>query len=444
MKKRFNLQIDAASVLKGAIDRRSTLKLLSAAVVNLMFPFAAAAAGKKSSKKPTAAAPYPERTPATVMELKHWSNPDYTRVAIALEHDVTWESHELDKGTRNGKPGRIFIDLHNARLGSGLRDITIGDGLLKGVRTALYKPGVVRVVLDTENIRDYKIFPLSDPARLIIDVRGDRREEISRRDSSISNRQQDDAAQSPARQAREESRPEKPVKKEKKQPAISKIRRIVLDPGHGGHDPGAVGASGLQEKDVVLSIALNLRDKIKDELGLDVVMTRSTDVFIPLEERTAIANKVNADLFVSIHANAAQNRHAAGIETYYLNLAKTEKVAQLAAKENGTSLEKVSTLQAILFDLMANYKLNDSAHLAEEVQKVLHKTIRSDYPDTKNLGVKQGPFYVLVGASMPSILTEVAFISNHAEEARLKDPVFLDLAADGIMEGIRSYIASSK
>lgn len=384
--------------------------------------------------------------PAQVLELKHWSNPDYTRIAIALERDVTWESHELDKGAgRAGKPGRIFIDLHNARLSTTVRDITIGDGLLKGVRAALYKPGIVRVVLDTDNIRDYKIFPLSDPARLIIDVRGDRRTEISRLESSLTNRLQDTGmATPPAKTIHEEPKAEHATKPAKKQPAIAKVRRIVIDPGHGGHDPGAIGASGLQEKDVVLAIGLELREKLKDELGLDVVMTRSTDVFIPLEERTAIANKVNADLFVSIHANAAPNRSASGIETYYLNLAKTEKVAQLAAKENGTTLEKVSTLQAILFDLMANYKLNDSAHLADEVQKAVYHTIKDTYPATKSLGVKQGPFYVLVGASMPSILVETAFISNATDEAHLKEPAFHDLAAEGIMRGIRSYIATLK
>lgn len=383
-------------------------------------------------------------TPAQVLQLKHWSNPDYTRIAIMLDHDVTWESHELDKAAgRTGKPGRVFVDLQNTRLGSSLADITIGDGLLKGVRAALYKPGVVRVVLDTDNIRDYKIFPLSNPARLIIDVRGDRQTEISRLENTLTNRVMQGTAAAP-------SKPSNNLKNDwaittsHKQAVISKIRRIVVDPGHGGHDPGAVGRSGLQEKDVVLSIGLKLRQKLKDELGLDVVMTRSSDVFIPLEERTAIANKVNADLFVSIHANAAPNHNASGIETYYLNLAKTEKVAQLAAKENGTSLEKVSTLQAILFDLMANYKLNDSAHLADEVQKALHKTTKGVYPDTKNLGVKQGPFYVLVGAAMPSILVETAFLSNSSDEAHLKDTSYHDLAADGILEGIRGYISSLK
>ena len=419
------------------IKLRPIIYLLLAlfALTTVTSPVHAARTARKQSTPENRIAP-----PAQVLELKHWSNPDYTRIAIALERDITWESHELDRtAVRSGKPGRIFIDLHNARLAGSIRDITIGDGLLKGVRAGLYKPGVVRIVLDTDNIRDYKIFPLSDPARLIIDVRGERRTEISQLESSLTSRvQETPSVPTPAPKA------DRPSKTVKKQPAISKIRRIVVDPGHGGHDPGAVGHSGLQEKDVVLSIGLKLREKLKEELGLDVVMTRSTDVFIPLEERTAIANKVNADLFVSIHANAAPNRNAAGIETYYLNLAKTEKVAQLAAKENGTSLEKVSTLQAILFDLMANYKLNDSAHLAEEIQKAIYKTAKTKYPDTKNLGVKQGPFYVLVGASMPSILTEVGFLSNNTEEARLKDPAFHDLTADGILDGIHAYISSLK
>lgn len=382
------------------------------------------------------------RPPAIISGLKHWSNPDYTRVSLELDRDVTWESHELGKG-KDGRPGRIYIDLNRTRLGREARDITIGDGLLKGVRLGQYKSEVVRVVLDTENIRDYKIFPLSDPARLVIDVRGERPASISRLEPVIS------ASKDPLSELKSDEREASPEKSEKKartpkKPAIARVRRIVLDPGHGGHDPGAVGPTGIQEKDVVLAISLKLRDLIREELGLDVVMTRSTDVFIPLEERTAIANKVNADLFLSVHANAAPNRSASGIETYYLNLAKTDKVAQLAAKENGTSLEKVSVLQAVLFDLMANYKLNDSAHLADEVQKALFKKSRARFADLKNLGVKQGPFYVLVGASMPSILVETAFLSNPQEESRLKDPAYQEMTAEGIMDGVHAYISGLK
>lgn len=421
--------------------------LICLLIAGLLLPVSALA--KKSKPARSRAAKnkpvFTEQTSATVRpfavlnEMKHWSNPDYTRISLELDRDVTWEAHQLGKGAP-GKPGRVYIDINHAKLGRTVRDVTIGDGLLRGARVGQYKPDVVRVVLDTDNIKDYKVFPLSEPARLIIDVRGERPTEISRLEPAIS------AAPDPLAELKPDERPaviEKKAPVQKRQ-AISKIRRIVVDPGHGGHDPGAVGHSGLQEKDVVLDIGLKLRERLRDELGLDVVMTRSTDVFIPLEERTAIANKVNADLFLSVHANAAANRNANGIETYYLNLAKTEKAAQLAAKENGTSLEKVSVLQAILFDLMASYKLNDSAHLAEEVQKSLHKKARGTYPDVKNLGVKQGPFYVLVGATMPSILVEAAFLSNTQEEARLNDPLYRDLTAEGILDGVRGYISSLK
>lgn len=404
----------------------------------LLLPLSSHAAKKSAGKKVFEGMSSASVRPlAQLSEMKHWSNPDYTRISLELSRDVTWESHELGKGGA-GKPGRIYIDLNRTRLAKGVRDITIGDGLLKGARVGQYKPDVVRVVLDTENIRDVKIFPLSNPSRLIIDVRGERPTEISKLEQTIS-------ASLPAiqEQKHEEAPPEKKSRQPKK-PAISKIRRIVVDPGHGGHDPGAVGPNGVQEKDVVLAIGLKLRELLKEELGLDVVMTRSTDIFIPLEERTAIANKVNADLFLSVHANAAPNRSAAGIETYYLNLAKTEKAAQLAAKENGTSLEKVSVLQAILFDLMANYKLNDSAHLADEVQKALYKKVRGRHADARNLGVKQGPFYVLVGATMPSILVETAFVSNVSEEGRLKDPAYQETCAEGILEGVRAYISGLK
>lgn len=410
---------------------------ISLLLVVLLLPYSVQAAKKKSCHSSVREGQDAASRPLAVLEnIKHWSNPDYTRVSLELDHDVVWESHEIGKGAA-GKPGRVFIDLSRTKLARGVRDITIGDGLLKGARVAQYRPDVVRVVLDTENIKNYKIFPLSDPARLIIDVRGERPTEISRLEQSIS--------------ANLEPKPEpkrdEPVLMTKKRHSskktgISRIRRIVVDPGHGGHDSGAVGPSGVQEKDVVLAIALKLRDMLKEELGLDVVMTRSTDVFIPLEERTAIANKVNADLFVSVHANAANNHSASGIETYYLNLAKTEKAARLAAKENGTTLEKVSVLQAILFDLMANYKLNDSAHLADDVQRALHKRISEQQSNVKNLGVKQGPFYVLVGATMPSILVETAFVSNAQEEARLKDPAYQEATAEGIMEGVRGYISS--
>lgn len=389
----------------------------------------------------------PSSAPAQLSELRHWSTPDYTRVAVTLNHEATFEKHEIAKSPGSAILSRIFFDVNGARLSPGVRDISIGDGLLKSVRISQYRADTVRVVLDVENIRDYKIFTFSDPFRIIVDVKGERPAEISALSPVISAPL---LAAEPALKEQQKSVAEAP----KETPTVKilprarlkpgKIRRIVVDPGHGGKDPGAVGLSGLQEKDVVLSIGLLVAKKLKDELGIDAVMTRSTDVFIELQERTAIANQVGADLFISIHANAALNRRASGIETYYLNLAKTEKAAQLAARENGTSLEKVSILQAVLFDLMANYKLNDSAHLAEEVQKALYKRISGQDPSTRNLGVKQGPFYVLVGATMPSILVESAFISNAHEEEKLADPKYHEQTAEGILDGVVSYIAALK
>ncbi|HJV66103.1 MAG TPA: N-acetylmuramoyl-L-alanine amidase [Geomonas sp.] len=356
-----------------------------------------------------------------VSELRHWSTPDYTRVSITLGSEAKFEHHKI--------PGKLYIDITNAHLNRGVKDLAIGDGLLKSVRIAQFRPSIVRVVLDLDSIKEYKVFTFSDPYRIIVDVKGERREEISSTKEVIET-------------AKPEPQPEHP-KKPAEPFKPGRIRRIVIDPGHGGHDPGAMSPTGTREKDIVLQIGSRLAQKV-GELGIDPVMTRSTDVFIELQERTAIANKVGADLFVSVHANASLNRAANGIETYYLNLAKTEKVAQLAAKENGTTLEKVSLLQAVLFDLMANYKLNDSAHLANEVQKALYRKALAGYPSVKNLGVKQGPFYVLVGATMPSILVETAFVSNERDEQKLKDPQYQEITAEGILTGIKGYIASLK
>ncbi|KAF0221794.1 MAG: N-acetylmuramoyl-L-alanine [Geobacteraceae bacterium] len=397
-----------------------------------------AAAAVKSKAAPPAAEPAGTAStlPAVVTEMRHWSNPDYTRIAVNLDREVKFESHQLPENRETGAPPRLYIDIGDARIAQGVKDIPIGDGLLKTARIGQYRPDTVRVVLDMGSIRDYKIFTFSDPFRIIIDVRGERREEFSRPKENI-------LAPLPVVPAAKVEPLDEKTKGIQKT-AIGKIRRIVVDPGHGGHDPGAVGGGGAREKDVVLQIGLKLAKKLREGLGLDVVMTRSTDVFLELQERTAIANQVGADLFVSIHANAALSRTISGIETYYLNLAKTEKAAQLAAKENGTSLEKVSLLQAVLFDLMANYKINDSAHLAEEVQKALYRKAGGQYSGVKNLGVKQGPFYVLVGATMPSILVETAFLSNEREEERLKDAQYQETTADGILEGIKGYIASLK
>ncbi len=386
-----------------------------------------------------------------VTEMRSWSNPDYTRIAITMDRETAYEYHQLKKDGTGNLPPRLYLDIKGARIARGVRDIPIGDGLLRMARVAQFRPDTVRVVLDIENIKEFKVFPLSDPYRIIIDVKGERKTEISRIEEGISAIVPPQAEETTTRSPEEtttrspEETTTRSPEERPKQVAVfkpGKIRRIVVDPGHGGHDPGAMNPDGTKEKDVVLEMGLKLAKKIREELGIDVVMTRSRDIFIPLEERTAIANKVNADLFISIHANSSLSKSAAGIETYYLNLAKTEKAARVAARENNTSLDKVNLLQAILFDLMANYKLNDSARLADDVQKDLFRKIEKQYKGTKNLGVKQGPFYVLVGATMPSVLVETAFISNATEVERLRNSEYQDATVSGIVDGIREYIAS--
>lgn len=417
------------------LARRAFVKNVSVLLASLMVPGFAFASKSPKAQKSEDDKNHQASEPAHVTEIRHWSNPVYSRVSITLDRETSYKHRMLNHSLESKTSPHIYIDINNAGLSTGLIDIPVGNDLLKSVRISKLNANRVRLEIDIEYLKKYEIFSFYDPFRIILDIHAERRPEISRHEDSIQNRAPS------ADEKKTEQRKEQSSQTKSKH---NKIRRIVVDPGHGGKDPGAVGVKGVMEKDVALAIGTKLADKIKQELGIDVVMTRTTDVFIPLQERTSTANKVGADLFISIHANASPNRNTAGIESYYLNLAKTEKAAQLAALENGTSLEKVSTLQAILFDLMANYKLNDSAHLADEVQKSLYKRVSSKFHGSKNLGVKQGPFFVLVGATMPSILVETAFLSNEMEEARLADPQYQDATAEGILKGVGSYIMSLK
>jgi len=218
----------------------------------------------------------------------------------------------------------------------------------------------------------------------------------------------------------------------------------VIDPGHGGHDPGAVGYyKQVLEKNVVLSIGSRLARKIRQEIGCEVVMTRSTDRFLTLEERTAIANTKNADLFISLHTNSHRDKRASGVETYFLNLATDENSILVAARENATTRKNISDLQKILRDLMQHAKINESSRLATFVQKNLIKYMRGKYNKVNDKGVKQAPFYVLLGANMPSILIEVSFISNKTECERLSGNEYQEHLCNSIIRGIRAYIGET-
>jgi len=222
-----------------------------------------------------------------------------------------------------------------------------------------------------------------------------------------------------------------------------KIGRIVIDPGHGGHDTGTVGPTGLMEKDLCLDVALRLGKIIEQRLpGADVVYTRSDDTFVPLEERTSIANQAKADLFISIHANSSRDHAARGIETYYLNLKGSAEAMEVAARENATAQEGVHDLQDLVKRIARTEKIDESKELAEDIQDSLSKRIQKSSRTVRNRGVRKAPFVVLIGADMPSILTEISFLSNPADEQLLKKPEQRQKVAEGLYQGVVSYLQS--
>jgi N-acetylmuramoyl-L-alanine amidase len=218
-----------------------------------------------------------------------------------------------------------------------------------------------------------------------------------------------------------------------------KVARIVIDPGHGGFDTGTIGPSGLEEKNIVLDIGLRLRKLIETQTNSEVFMTRSTDKFVPLEERTAIANEDGADLFISIHANASRDHHVRGIETYFLNFTSDPEALRLAARENATSQESVHQLQNLIQKIALNNKIEESQELARDIQSVLYKRMSRVSRGIHNRGVRKAPFVVLIGANMPSVLAEISFLSNSHSEHLLRDPAYREQIARALFRGVENY-----
>ncbi len=363
----------------------------------------------------------------TVNELRFWSNPNYTRVVIDTDGKVPYFHRLLKKDPDLKKPQRLYVDLRNARLGQEFpREVPINDNLLIDARAGQFTNDTVRVVMDIKSFEKYKIFSLMNPFRIVIDIWGHSKGKRSASKEAV-------AAVRPP--------PGKIPPGSLTRSLALGVSRIVIDAGHGGKDPGARGFyRGAREKDITLSIAKKLAKKIKSRLGCEVILTRDNDKFLTLEERTALANTENADLFISIHVNAHRNKHAYGTETYFLNLATDEESIRVAAMENATSTKNISDLQTILMDLMQNAKINESSRLAGYVQGHMVQHLNKKYRHIKDKGVKQAPFYVLLGAQMPAILIETAFISNARECKRLMDPHFQSRLCDGIVRGIEQYI----
>jgi N-acetylmuramoyl-L-alanine amidase len=362
----------------------------------------------------------------TVQGLRFWSNPSYTRIVVDADQETSFSHRLLKKDPSIKKPQRLYIDLNKSRLGNRIqRIVPINDELLSDARAGQYTSETVRIVVDIKSFKTYKIFSLKHPFRIVLDVWG---QDIDRSDAGS------------LASAGRSSNGKLPSSAIARQLALG-VSRIVIDPGHGGKDYGAPGyLKGVHEKNIVLQIAKRLARKVEKELKCDALLTRTTDRYLTLEERTAIANTQNADLFVSIHTNAVRNRRAYGIETFFLNLATDDAAIRVAARENATSAKNISDLESILNDLMQNAKINESSRLAAIVQRETCLHLKKSYSHIVSKGVKQAPFYVLLGAQMPAILVETSFISNPRECKRLTSPKYQEQLCDGIIRGIRKYI----
>ena len=474
--------------------------------------------------------------PSRVTGIRHWSTPDYTRVAIDLEQDVKFESQRIDH------PDRIFFDLLDTKLASTLvgKTFEVDDGFLKKIRVAQFQPGKSRVVLEVDDLSDYNAFLLPNPTRLIIDIHGKgnhsetsrvaagdspaQPKEASATKPEVPNNkdkeEDDDVAADTTKSAPPLSPPVrqggnapanksagsagkklpnkvvvdtddddntvavldppaiKPAAKAAPSPVISdttksrkskrkpapeldireaqptatgdrsliralglKIGKIVIDPGHGGHDTGTIGPNGLLEKDLVLDVGRRLGKLLEARLGAPVVYTRNDDTFIPLETRTAIANQEQADLFVSIHANSSSDPDARGVETYYLNFTSSPEALEVAARENAVSDKSIHELQDLVKKIALKEKIDESKEFAGDVQHALHSGLAAKSPGIRDRGVKKAPFIVLIGANMPSILAEISFVSNPGDERRLETPEYRQKIAESLFRGISKYVS---
>jgi N-acetylmuramoyl-L-alanine amidase len=424
----------------------------------------------------------PAEQKSTVRSIRHWSSSDYTRLVIDMDSDTLYEKELLHN------PERMYFDIANSTLSEGLdnRTISIQDKFLKQVRVTQNNPDIVRIVLDFSSFSACAIFKLQDPFRIVIDLHNHPSEQakitkpqpvqtaqqVTAQSSGVKGKPDAESqAASPAQFPAKASLPKSiaqdlsgktvplgnliqkdlPDTPKAAEPTSYgkhtltrmlglKIGRIVLDPGHGGHDLGTVGSGGLLEKDLTLSLAFKLQKMLEQKLNAEVILTRDKDVFVSLEERTDIANRNRADLFISIHANSSPSRSISGVETYYLDFAKSESEREVAARENAGTGNSISDLENLVKQIARAEKSDESKELASIIQNKLYLGAQTIFSSTRDRGVRRAPFVVLIGANMPSILTEVAFISNPKDETVLNKERNRNQLADALFSGIEAYM----
>jgi N-acetylmuramoyl-L-alanine amidase len=435
---------------------------------------------------------------ATVRSIKRELLADTVRVTIELDREVPFHEERITG------PARVFVDLPSTRASAPLQDRTLrfdGDGsIVRQIRIGRHPDNRTRVVLDATDVVDYSVYPLYQPYRIVIDcvrvmspavVLADLTSEnpalarttkpavstLPLRDTGpVASRR---LVRRPARlpalvvptiaplaavtipaappplKPPAASTPEPPPLTASTTPPASNpgggysmarqlgltVSRIVIDPGHGGHDPGAKGNS-VDEAELVLDVALRVEKLLEKVPGVEVILTRRTDEYVSLPERTALANREGADLFLSIHANASINAAARGIETYYLNFARTMNAASVAARENAASGQAMNALPDLLKAIALSNKIDESRDFATAVQGAMVNQLRKSNKSVRDLGVKQAPFMVLIGAAMPSVLAEISFLSNEQESKLLRGNSYRQKIAEALVVAIQAYQSS--
>ncbi|MFQ5776468.1 MAG: N-acetylmuramoyl-L-alanine amidase [Terriglobia bacterium] len=407
------------------------------------------AAARKARTRKTAAAQPKAKPPGkrvSVRNVRFWNTKNYTRVVVDLEGEVKYQ------GARIEKPDRIFFDLFNTELSTVLEGKTfdVADGLLNRIRVAENRRGVTRVVLEVNHPEDFSVFSLPNPFRLVVDIRGSVPSRTAKKRASPKTPRESarGTQEPPASQTASASLPQPPTAPKPTRDGNHtlartlglKVGRIVIDAGHGGSDTGTIGPTGLMEKDLVLDVARRLGRLLEEKLGAKVIYTREDDSFVPLENRTGLANEHQADLFLSIHANSSRNRRVRGVETFYLDFSNDPEVRALAARENALSQKSLHELQDVLRKITRSEKRDESRELAREIQQQLHGGMHKLSRKVQNRGVKRAPFVVLVGANMPSVLAEVAFLSNRQDEKLMKGSKGRQAVAEALFVGMSNYL----
>jgi N-acetylmuramoyl-L-alanine amidase len=405
-----------------------------------------------------AAVPAPPPPPAqpaekaTLTSIERVVLPDSVRVTIALDREVGYREERL------AGPARLFFDLKGVQITPPLVDkvLTYNSDIVSKIRVGRHPDNTVRVVLDLEAVSRYSVFTLYNPFRLVVDAERSAAAPLTAATAAPVTAPPVPAAPEPPAAPAPAPAPPPVLRASPTVPAANGVggfsiarqlglgvSRIVIDPGHGGHDPGVLG-KGLTESALVLDIALRLEKLLLKEPGVEVVLTRRTDEYIPLEERTEIANRHNADLFLSIHANSSRNTAAKGIETYFLSFASSPEAEAVAARENSASAREMHQLPDMIRAIALNNKLDESRDLATMVQESLVTNLRKGNKDVRSRGVKKAPFVVLIGAAMPSVLAEISFVTNKQELQLLKTQAYKQRIAESLQAAVLKYRRSLK